>query len=120
MKFPIIFFDDICVLCSDSVRFIFRHDMKKQFYFASMNSDSFQELLKTFAEEEISTDSVLLYSKGKIYTRSGAALRIAWRLRFPFPLLSLAFIIPHFLRNAIYDLIARKRYHWFGKLDSCY
>jgi predicted DCC family thiol-disulfide oxidoreductase YuxK len=120
MDSPIIFFDDICVLCSKSVRFVHRHDKKNQFHFASMNSHSFQKLISSFPDKNIRTDSVLLYSNGKIYSRSGAVLRIAWRLRFPFPLLSLAFVLPPFLRNAIYNWIARSRYRWFGMLKTCF
>lgn len=63
--------------------------------------------------------SVILYSNGKIYDKSGAALRIAVQLGFPYTLLGLFFLVPPFIRNFIYDYIARNRYRWFGKKDAC-
>ncbi|MFC2080319.1 thiol-disulfide oxidoreductase DCC family protein [Bacteroidota bacterium] len=120
MNSPVIFFDDICVLCSRSVQFIYRNDNKKLFYFASMNSESFKKIADNPGIHSSSSESVLLYSNGKVYSRSGAALRIASKLRFPWPLITLLFIIPPFLRNGIYDWIAWNRYKWFGKRISCF
>lgn len=85
-----------------------------------MDSRAFIDSSEKFSEDRPAPDSVILYSHDKVYTRSGAALRIAWRLRFPLPLLCIAFILPPFLRNGIYDLIARNRYRWFGKRNSCF
>ena len=120
MNSPVIFFDDLCVLCSRSVQFIYRNDIKKRFYFASLESEAFNGISGQFNQDKSIPKSVILYDNGKVYSRSGAALRIAWRLRFPLPLLALALIVPPFLRNAFYDWIARKRYAWFGKRDTCF
>ncbi|MCA1746153.1 MAG: DCC1-like thiol-disulfide oxidoreductase family protein, partial [Bacteroidales bacterium] len=67
-----------------------------------------------------SPGSVVLYRRGKVYLRSAAALRIAMSLRFPMPLLAAGFLFPPFIRNGIYDWIARNRYRWFGKRENCF
>jgi len=120
MESNIVFFDDVCVLCSRSVRFIYRNDTKKQFFFAALDSEAFRKIVQSGVKTREYSDSVILYSREKLYYKSGAALRIALRLRFPFPLLGIFFIVPPFLRNAVYDWIARNRYRWFGKLDTCF
>lgn len=116
----VIFFDDLCVLCSRSVRFIYRNDRRKHFYFASLDSETFRKIDVQQSKTKPQSDSVILYSGKKFFYKSGAALRIALRLRFPYPLLAIFFIVPPFLRNGIYDWIARNRYQWFGKLDACF
>lgn len=120
MNVSIIFFDDYCVLCSRAVHFIYRNDRKGQFYFASLDSDEFKKLQTKIPEDGPVFASVVLYYKNKLFYRSGAALRIAWRLRFPIPLIAVAFIFPPFFRNGIYDWIARNRYKWFGKHERCF
>ena len=157
MEQQIVFFDDICVLCSRSVRFIYRHDRKKRFLFASFDSEAFSKISHLLPGRERAADrnaashpgsprgidqvrghptvqpadrpdnsfrslpdSVVLYSKGRVHLRSGAALRIAMLLRFPLPLLAVLLIVPPFIRNAVYDWIARNRYRWFGKRETCF
>ncbi|MEX0986016.1 MAG: DCC1-like thiol-disulfide oxidoreductase family protein [Bacteroidales bacterium] len=121
MKEYIVFFDDICVFCSNSVRFIYRNERKQPFYFASLDSKTFNSISGPLSgNRKPGTDSLVLYKKGRLYLRSGAALRIAWKLRFPIPLASIGLIIPPFIRNGIYDWIARNRYRWFGKREYCF
>lgn len=128
----IVFFDDTCVLCSRSVQFIFRHDRKGRFQYASLDSEAFRKImdrlpgvafpenLSSISGQSASPGSVVLFMKGKIYQRSSAALRIATRLRFPVSLLAAGWIVPPFLRDAVYDWIARNRYRWFGKRETCF
>lgn len=133
----IVFFDDHCVLCSRSVRFIHRHDRKDRFRFASIGSAEYVRMVdknprlahmlpqKQMKDHEKSDQSavpgsVILHEHGRVYERSTAALRIAARLRFPVCLLTVGFILPPFIRNAIYDWIARNRYRWFGKRETCF
>jgi predicted DCC family thiol-disulfide oxidoreductase YuxK len=85
-----------------------------------MESDEFTGISDLLPEHKPKYDSVILYSRGKVYSRSGAALRIAWKLRFPIPLVSIVFILPPFIRNGIYNWIARNRYRWFGKRNTCF
>ena len=120
MKQNIVFFDDICVLCSWAVRFIFKHDTDKKFYFASFQSDAFTQIKHKVPGGEVFPSSVVYYSRGKIYNRSTAALRIAGQLRFPVSIFFPLLIIPRFIRDWVYDIVAKNRYRWFGKRESCY
>ncbi|MNW64827.1 hypothetical protein D3C74_431440 [compost metagenome] len=64
-------------------------------------------------------DTFVLIENGKYYTRSTAALRLAKGLKFPYPLLYVFIIVPKFIRNAVYNWVARNRYRWFGKDEAC-
>jgi predicted DCC family thiol-disulfide oxidoreductase YuxK len=113
----IVLFDGVCNLCNASVKFIIRYDCKKKFRFASLQSASAQKLLKAFQTVKIS-DSVLYIENGILYQESTAALKIARHLCW-FSWFSILLLIPTWFRDPIYRLIARKRYNWFGKLESC-
>ncbi|HMQ15513.1 MAG TPA: DCC1-like thiol-disulfide oxidoreductase family protein, partial [Phycisphaerae bacterium] len=64
-------------------------------------------------------DTVVLLRAGRVYVRSGAALRILRGLGFPWSLLSILLAVPRPVRDALYDGIARRRYRWFGRRDAC-
>jgi predicted DCC family thiol-disulfide oxidoreductase YuxK len=129
MESQIVFFDDYCVLCSRSVRFIYRNDRRGRFRFASFDSEAFRGIAGKLPEQfqvrgsgvsEASQGSVVLYRRGRVHLRSAAALRIAMLLRFPWPLLAAGLALPPFIRDAVYNLIARNRYRWFGKRETCF
>lgn len=113
----IVLFDGVCNLCNASVNWIIRHDCHKVFHFASIQSKTARALLKPWQAEKIS-DSVLYIENGVLYQESTAALRIARHLCGWKPL-SWLIIVPRWLRDPVYRLIARKRYKWFGKRDAC-
>jgi predicted DCC family thiol-disulfide oxidoreductase YuxK len=116
----LVLFDGVCNLCNSSVQFIIRNDKKNIFLFAPLQGKTGQEVISNFNIDTSQTDSILLYSqKNGISERSTAALKIVRRLRFPFNILTVFLIIPNFIRNWVYDLIARNRYRWFGKQDAC-
>ena len=77
------------------------------------------EFLKKFDLPANDFNSFILAEEDKIYTRSTAALRIAKQLSGGWKLLYGLIIIPGFLRNAVYNWIAKNRYKWFGKKDDC-
>ena len=111
----IIFFDGVCNLCNAAVQFILVRDPTGEFQFASLQSDAARRIMGT----QTAAESIVLVEPAKVYTKSSAALRIARRLRFPWPLLSAFLLIPRPLRDAVYDWIARHRYAWFGKRQMC-
>ncbi len=115
----ILLFDGVCNLCNSSVNFIIKHDKKNYFQFASIQSETGQELLKKHNINASTTDSVVLIENNKYYIKSTATLRIAKHLDGLYPLLYAFIIIPSFIRNVVYDLIARNRYKWFGKRETC-
>ena len=117
---PIILFDGICNLCQGSVQFVLKHDKKRQFLFASLQSTIATELISSYQNTSPRTDSFVLVENGKMYTRSTAALRVCRRLNGWLPLLYGLIIIPRFIRDVVYDLVARNRYKWFGKLNECW
>jgi predicted DCC family thiol-disulfide oxidoreductase YuxK len=101
------------------VNFIIDRDPKGHFKFAALQSDFGQEKLKELGFDQEDFDSLVLLSGGKVYKKSSAALRIAKKLTGLYPLLFAFIIIPPFIRHALYDLIARNRYKWFGKRETC-
>jgi len=112
---PIIFYDGLCGLCDHSVQFIIRHDKKKKFRFAALQSDF---ALQTLGEKKL-TNSFILYQNETISDQSTAALNVCKTLGGYMNLLYVFILIPKFLRDAIYNWIARNRYQWFGKFDTC-
>jgi predicted DCC family thiol-disulfide oxidoreductase YuxK len=116
---PVILFDGVCNLCNRSVQFIIKRDKKKQFLFASLQGKTGGELLKKFDLPANVFNSFILIEGENIYSRSTAALRIAKQLGGGWKLLYGFMILPRFIRDAIYNLIAKNRYKWFGKRDEC-
>jgi len=115
---PIIFFDGICNLCNASVQFVIKRDKKKQFLFASLQSDVAKNILLQ-KKYEINLDTIVLLKKDHIYQKSDAALMILKELGFPYNLFYGFKIIPKFIRDFVYDVIAKYRYQWFGKRATC-
>lgn len=120
MSQHIVFFDEICVLCSWSVRFIFKNDPEGKIYFASFQSDAFHQISERVTINSDQPESVIFLSNNNIYNQSSAVLKIVGLLRFPWPILKIVYIIPKGLRDAVYRLIARNRYRWFGKRETCF
>lgn len=116
---PVVLFDGVCNLCNGSVRFVIERDPHKHFQFAPLQSETATTLIGGLANPLAMPDSIVLVDDGRLYVRSTAALRIARRLRFPWPLLWVFMAVPRPLRDWVYDVIARHRYGWFGKRDTC-
>lgn len=114
----VILFDGVCNLCNGFVNFIIRRDQKDYFRFASLQSEAAEKLLSDYeVSEQLKT--IILIENGKVYKRSGAALRICRHLSAGWPLCYAFIIIPAFLRDGIYNLVAKYRYRWFGKKEQC-
>jgi len=119
MDQPIILFDGICNLCNSAVQFIIKHDNKKLFRFASLQSETGQKLLSEYDLPLNEMNSFILIENGKAYNRSTAALRVAKKLNGILTWLYGFIIIPKIFRDSIYDWIAANRYKWFGKKEEC-
>jgi predicted DCC family thiol-disulfide oxidoreductase YuxK len=115
----IILFDGICNLCNASVQFILKHDKNENFLFASLQSDAAAKLLLQEKYKKNHLQSVVLIEEKKISDKSTAILRIARSLGGFWKLLYVFIIIPKALRDMVYDFIAKHRYQWFGKRDTC-
>lgn len=117
----IVFFDGLCNLCEASVQFIIRHDPQKKFRFAALQSEYGQHFLREHDFENRDFDSLIFVDEsGRILTCSVAWLRIMRHLNALWPLMTVFFVVPPFMRDALYRFIAKKRYAWFGKKDICW
>jgi predicted DCC family thiol-disulfide oxidoreductase YuxK len=116
---PIILFDGVCNFCSSMVNFIIRQDKKRVFRFAALQSEAGQKLLEQYHLPREKFDSFFLIDNGKAYKSSTAGLRLYGRLPWYWKWTQIFWIVPRFLRDAVYNLIARNRYRWFGKKESC-
>lgn len=116
----IILFDGVCNLCNGSVIFILKHEKNPVFYFASIQSEAGKGLLEWCKLPEDFNQAVIFIDHGKIYLGSTAALKIGGQLRIPWSFLAqMGLRIPRFIRDWVYNQIARHRYPWFGKRDVC-
>ena len=119
-KHPVILFDGVCNLCSSSVQYIIKHDPGKIFRFASLQSTFGQNILSAYHLPVSNYNSFILVNNNDIYTRSTAALLVAKELKGFIKLLYVCIIIPKFIRDAVYNIIAKNRYNWFGKKNECW
>lgn len=117
---PVILFDGVCNLCSGSVQFVIKHDPKRHFRFASLQGNFGQSVLEKFGLPVGELGSFILLEDEKIYTRSSGALRVTRHLSGLWPVLTVFTIIPPFIRNAVYNWVAKNRYQWFGKKETCW
>lgn len=117
---PVILFDGVCNLCTGSVQFIIKHDPQQYFRFASLQSELGQQFLRQNGLSADTFDSFIMWENGKYYTESTAALRVARKLNGLWPGLYAFILLPAFIRNGVYRLIARNRYRWFGKKQGCW
>ena len=116
---PVILFDGVCNLCNTSVQYVIKHDKRAFFTFASLQGETGQRLLKKYGLTAEDLNSFVLIINNKALTRSAAALTVARNLGGIIKLLYGFMIIPAFIRDGVYNIIAKNRYKWFGKRDSC-
>jgi len=115
----VVLFDGVCNLCNGSVNFFLSIDRGKHLKFASLQSNFGQSTLVELGKDPTHFDSILFLHQGKVYERSGAVLRIMGRIGGIWSLAVCFLVAPAFLRDACYNLIARNRYRFFGKSDTC-
>jgi predicted DCC family thiol-disulfide oxidoreductase YuxK len=117
-KMNIIVFDGVCNFCNRIVQIIIRHDPSAQIHFAAQQSEVGKKLLNQYSIQE-STSSVVFITKGVVYYQSDAVIEIAKLLKGWPSIFKYSIIVPRFLRNTIYKLIAANRYAIFGKQLQC-
>lgn len=119
LKKSILLFDGVCNLCNSSVQWVIDRDRTKQFQFASLQSDFSKQKLKQFGVTNEDLNTVVLIDGDRVFKRSSAALEVLKKLGGGWQLLYVFKIIPTPIRDVIYNWIAKNRYRWFGKEDSC-
>lgn len=113
----IVFFDGLCHLCNKSVRFLLRIDRNKNLRYAPLQGST---AVKFIHRESLqSMDSMVYLRNDKLHLKSDAALWLLFDASLYFKWIIIFFIIPRFIRNLVYDFIAKRRYQWFGKYDEC-
>lgn len=118
MQDQIILFDGECHFCDRSVQFILKRDRHGYFKFASLQSELGQKLLKKH-QIPTDTDSFVLVTSKQAYVKSTAALKVVRHLTGLWKILYVFILVPRPLRNFVYDVIAKNRYRWFGRKESC-
>jgi predicted DCC family thiol-disulfide oxidoreductase YuxK len=116
----IILFDGVCNLCDASVQYIIKKDKKDIFRFVALQSDLGHKITKHIGVDTTNLDSIILYEPGTAYYyKAEAALKIATTFGGFYSILKLFTFIPNTISNFIYDYIAKNRYKWYGKKESC-
>ena len=119
LSHPVVLFDGYCNLCHRSVRWALRHDRRAVLRFAPLESEAGRRLLKTAHLPETPQGVVLLRPDGRAFERSDAWIEICKALGFPWSWLGAWKLLPRPWPDRVYDWIAKNRYRWFGKKDSC-
>jgi len=116
---PLLLFDGVCNLCNRTVQIIIDRDPKGLIHFSSLQSDYAKKVLMLHGLNPIGMNSIVLILGSHYYTKSDAVLEVM-KILYPgawwIPIFSW---FPKFLRNFGYDLIARNRYRFFGKRETC-
>ena len=116
----IILFDGVCNLCNSAIQFVIKRDKKRQFRYTSLQGDLGKRLLAERNIDPNKIDSIILIEPNvAYYYKSSAALEISKGLKGAYPFMSIFLIIPSSIRDWVYDFIAKNRYQWFGKKESC-
>ena len=116
---PVILFDGVCNFCNAIVNFVIRQDKKNVFLFAALQSESGKKLLEKYHINSQPSDSFVVITNGKAYIKSKATLKLYNKLPWYWKWTQIFWVIPNFIRDAVYDLIAKNRYKWFGKKEEC-
>lgn len=115
----VILFDGVCNFCNYWVNFAIKRDRKKKLKFTTLQGVTAKQLLPQHNINPTSLSSVIFIDKGKAYTQSSAAIQICKYLNGGWKLFYGLMIIPKFMRDFFYNIIARNRYKWYGKKEEC-
>ena len=119
MQEKILLYDGVCNLCNGAVKFVLKHEKKPEIMFASLQSALGKKLLAEHNIDILKTDSLVFISNGKAKVKSTAGLNLFLYLKGLYPLMIVFVIVPAFLRDIVYNWIARNRYKWFGRSEAC-
>ncbi len=115
----ILFFDGVCNLCNGTVQWVIRQDSQQTIQFSALQSETAKLKLSFLGINVQKLESLVFLEEGVIYTHSDAALRLARVLGSPWSWVGIFVFVPKFIRDAVYKFIAKNRYAWFGKQESC-
>jgi len=116
---PILLFDGVCNLCNSLVRFVIRHDKSSTVKFSALQSEAGRSFLTEKGLPAGFRDSVILIDGSEFYSRSAAVLHLFKIMGGAWQLLYGLIIIPGFIRDFFYNIIAKYRYRFFGHGKFC-
>ena len=116
---PVILFDGVCNFCNAMVNFIIRQDKNNVFLFSALQSTSGNKLLERYKIDWNASDSFVVIENDKAYQKSNAALKLYNKLPWYWKWTQVFWIVPKFMRDWVYNVIAKNRYKWFGKKEQC-
>jgi predicted DCC family thiol-disulfide oxidoreductase YuxK len=116
---PIILFDGVCNFCNSAVNFVIKRNSKSNILFAPLQSEAGQKLLQQYNLPADDMQSFIFIENGIMYKQSTAALKVCRYLKGLWPLCYVFIIVPKFIRDGIYNWIAKNRYKWFGIRQQC-
>ena len=117
---PLVIFDGLCVLCSGGARWLMRFDRKARFRLTAAQSPTGTAIFHHYGLVSDDYETMILLEEGKIYQESDAWLHICRQLGFPWSVVAPLRFVPLRLRDGIYEMIARNRFRWFGRRETCY
>jgi len=117
---PIIVFDAECLLCSANAQFVLKHDREGRFRLASMQSEAGAALFRRFGIDPADPETLILVQGERALRDSDAVLAIYAGLGGPWRAAALVRLVPRGLRDPLYRWVARNRYRWFGRRDTCW
>lgn len=118
-KYPLLLFDGVCNLCNHTVQFVIKNDATKSIHFAPLQSEIGQFYLEKAKLPTKELKSLIFIDEGVIYTRSSGALQMSKYLKNPWKMAYAFIIVPKFIRDFVYNIIAKNRYRWFGEKEEC-
>lgn len=119
-KHPIVFYDGVCILCNHFIQFVHKNDKSNVFRFATLQDEAGRLIKEQVNLQTNETDeTVILMYQSKVLTYSDVSIEVFKRLGWPFKALAIFSIVPKTIRDAVYLLVARNRYKWFGKTEQC-
>lgn len=116
----VVFYDGVCGLCDRLVQFLLRRDHAGRLRFAALQGPFAQATLTARGRDPSRLDTVyVLTSDGRLLERGRAVLFVLGELGGGWRLVRAFSILPTFVLDVAYALVARTRLRLFGKLDTC-
>jgi len=116
-EYGILFFDGVCSVCNGYIDFLLSIDAQHSLRFAALQSQTAQSLLSSHLTNDLNT--LVLHTSDKTYTRSDAVIKSFTAMGGIWKLLIILLIVPKFIRDNIYRFVAKNRYKWFRKKETC-
>jgi predicted DCC family thiol-disulfide oxidoreductase YuxK len=116
---PIVIFDGTCVLCSAFAQFVLKHDGRRQFRLLPAQTPLGAALYVHYELDPMNYETNILLEDGNAWFKSEGSIRMFERLGFPWSMVAVWRVMPHALREAMYNMVARNRLRWFGVRDAC-